>query len=169
MANGIEGNLNHTLPASVGGKKRPLENVAALELLADCAAAEAVAAKDAKGVNLVQVNADLHFDIFLHDCQSPVLFRSDQKLVLACKVRDMLRTSVREAAEAATRKASEAAVSSPQGSTLLWSLLRQCLRQQGEALIDVQQCKSAAKGAYGEVCNVNTLFGMHQRSAAHVL
>ncbi len=77
----------------------------------------------------------------------------------------MLRASIKEAASAATKGAAAAAAAasgSPSsaaattpgssgsgggGSSLLWSLLRNCLRQQGEALFDVQACRAAAKDA----------------------
>lgn len=66
-------------------------------------------------------------------------------------MRDALRAAVKEAASSAAQKSSAAGAQSPQGSTLLWSLLRTSLKQHGEALLDLQSCKSAAKEAHREV------------------
>ena len=73
---------------------------------------------------------------------------SDGRLTLCCtvQVRDLLRASVRQAASTAIQK------QSPQKSTVLWSLLRTSLKQQGEALLDLQSVKAAAKEAHREVC-----------------
>lgn len=65
------------------------------------------------------------------------------------KVRDLLRSSVRQAASMAAQKSS---AQSPRGSTLMWSLLRTSLKQQGEVLLDLHSVKTAAKEAHREVC-----------------
>ena len=64
------------------------------------------------------------------------------------QVRDMLRASVGSAARAAGRLPSGAL---PQGSSLLWSVLEQCLRQQAEALFEQHSCKAAASDAMAQV------------------
>ena len=60
----------------------------------------------------------------------------------------MLRASVGSAARAAGRLPSGAL---PQGSSLLWSVLEQCLRQQAEALFEEHSYKAAARDAMAQV------------------
>lgn len=64
------------------------------------------------------------------------------------QVRDMLRASVGSAARAAGRLPSGAL---PQGSSLLWSVLEQCLRQQAEVLFEQHSYKAAARDAMAQV------------------
>ena len=87
-------------------------------------------------------------------------------------MRDALRASIKEAARAAASSASRGSAAataggaqatppdgSPRsGSGLLWALLRNCLRQQGEALIDLQASRAAAKDTEQQLRKVPVLF-----------
>lgn len=161
-------------PAPSAGGARGLEGMAALELLGDCAAAEAAAAKRAKGVDSLNVRtslpaifSDADALVSLYCIGFQIRIRPENapgmKGIWMCQVRDMLRASIKEAAAAATRGAASAAsasagaggsgatAGSPQrGSALLWALLRNCLRQHGEALIDLAAARSVAKDAQAD-------------------
>jgi hypothetical protein len=167
----LEGVGSQHTPGTVGGNASSAANMAALELLADCAAAEAVAAKNIEGDNVLQVElrtkhiyhlvdrrwltSSLHSNLPAKHSASAFTLRwkslYELPVMNAWQVRNLLRKNVREAAVTVTKKASETGKASLHGSTLLWSLLRQCLKQQGGALIELEACKDAAKGAYAEV------------------
>ena len=85
--------------------------------------------------------------------------------MLPWQVRDALRASIKEAARAAASSASKGSsvgtpldgslrASTGGGSGLLWSLLRNCLRQQGEALIDLHASKAAARDTEQQLLKV---------------